>query len=244
MMSDFRWLHFSDLHFKQTKNRSDIKELREKLISSLKKLHGQFSDLRYVFITGDIADKGEYDSDTDKWLNLLLDEFEELGVSKENVFWCCGNHDILRKDLKYPQIIRMFVNCVREENPSYEEVMNNPDDRKLILDCKLKAYYDKHQKYLGRTVNPKLQELDEIHFFYALKEFNLIVLNTCVTSLDDEDERNLCIMEARLYDVFRNIDDKKPTFVIGHHGIEFFFSRTIQYGEAWRTLDAICIWKD
>lgn len=70
------------------------------------------------------------------------------------------------------------------------------------------------------------------------------MLNTCVTSLDDEDERNLCIMEARLYDVFRNIDDKKPTFVIGHHGIEFFLSRTIQYGEAWRTLDAICIWKD
>ena len=69
MMSDFRWLHFSDLHFKQTKNRSDIKELREKLISSLKKLHGQFSDLRYVFITGDIADKGEYDSDTPLFCN-------------------------------------------------------------------------------------------------------------------------------------------------------------------------------
>ena len=32
-------------------------------------------------------------------------------------------------------------------------------------------------------------------------------------------------MEARLYDVFRNIDDKKPTFVIGHHGIEFLCSK-------------------
>lgn len=57
------------------------------------------------------------------------------------------------------------------------------------------------------------------------------MLNTCVTSLDDEDERNLCIMEARLYDVFRNIDDKKPTFVIGHHGIEFFF---ISDNTVWR----------
>ncbi len=216
MAADFRWLHFSDLHFGYCDNRADILDLRQKLIRCIKTM-GEFSDIKYVFITGDIADKGEYGSETNRLMRMLMDEFENLGIKSESVFWCCGNHDVKRYMMD-----KMLIGRIREGKESYEMVMNDSQTREQLTKNKFEDYFQKHQEFIGRSANPNHQDVTQAHFFYALEDLNLIVLNTCITSCDDEDEKQLYIMEGRLYDLFKNIDPKKPTFVIGHHGIEFF----------------------
>ncbi len=217
MESDFRWLHFSDLHFGHYNNKIDIMDLREKLVRCISSMNEKFCDIKYVFITGDVADKGQYSSVTKKLMGLLMDSFENLGIQREHVFWCCGNHDFGRT-IKGT----IFPSGVRSGLVNYEQAMNDSQVRKENTEDKFKEYLEKHKEYIGRAVNPNLQDVSQAHFFYALDDLNLIVLNTCITSCDDCDERQLYIMEGKLYEVFKNIDPEKPTFVIGHHGIEFF----------------------
>lgn len=189
MASDFRWLHFSDLHFGYYDNRADIQDLREKLVRSIRTIGEKFSDIKYVFITGDIAYKGQYSSSANHSMKTLMEEFEKLGIKGEYVFWCCGNHDIVREVM-----YRTLTIGARSKRESYEETMNDPRTREQLTKNKFENYLKKHQEYIGRTANPNLQDVSQAHFFYALDDLNLIVLNTCIASCDDEDEQQLYIV--------------------------------------------------
>jgi hypothetical protein len=56
----------------------------------------------------------------------------------------------------------------------------------------------------------------------TLKDFNLLILNTCITSCDEDDTGKLIITDPKLLDLFSGVDKTKPTIVLGHHGKDFF----------------------
>ena len=103
-MESFKWLQFSDLHLSSS-DPFNMLFARDQLLDCLKR--EQFV-CDYVFITGDVADRGKYPSEKDIekvltevnassdnvfWIEKIL---AEVSVPRDNVFWSVGNHDVRR----------------------------------------------------------------------------------------------------------------------------------------------------
>lgn len=227
-MEGFKWLHFSDLHL--SCDSFDEKDAKEKLIGFIKKERklGRL-EYDYIFISGDIANGSVYDG-AEKFLEEL---FSALGLenTKEglnNVFWSVGNHDILRDEesnrYKWIQEIRnsesslTLGDCIDgDKKSSYKHL----EKRSALIDVGMSLFKDFHLKILKRDYETH----GEPHVYIQRPQFNLVILNTCLTSVDDEDTHNLYIKSEELRGVFGRIKEKdkdKPILVLGHHGRDFF----------------------
>ena len=216
-MDCFNWLHFSDLHL-TPKQSFDSQYARKRLLQFL---HDEASNGRlpcdYVFFTGDIADKGNYDGVQDFIPDLFGALNWKSNASINRAFWAVGNHDIPRKSL----LRSWVIDKIRAEGADcFEECMNDTEIRKLLHPKVLDEYSYWHERLLGRDSG--IVDSGNPHAQHILPHLNLIVLNTCLTSCDEKDDQNLHIKESGLQYAFDGLDASKPTFVIGHHGREFF----------------------
>lgn len=216
-MRSFKWLQFSDLHLNPNDS-FDTLRAREELINCLKK---EKFECNYLFITGDIADRNNYSS-TKKDMHDLL---SCIDIAPDNIFWAVGNHDIKRSSMRNDLIAK-----IREDkNPSvkYESMMSDVEYRSFITRASMDNYIREYDNLFRIKNNSRLtdSEIDDAHIYYDLEHLNLVVLNTCLTSCDDNDSHQLIITEPRLYQVFKRLKEtncNKPFFVIGHHGKDFF----------------------
>lgn len=219
-MENFRWIHFSDLHL-SAESDFDTVDAREKLIKKLTELtatrNGRLCD--YIFITGDIANKCDY-KNTREFMNRLL---KALGITskkeiKERVFWAVGNHDIERPDSSEPR--DTVINEIRESGDNsleFKQAMKSKQRRMLLTEFGMSQYIDNYNSLFGKSIKGE-------HAFYDYPQFNLIVLNTCLTSHDNNDERNLHVITDDTYKQFQeNIKDGKPTIALGHHDISYLY---------------------
>lgn len=229
-MENFKWLHFSDLHLSCAS--FNERKAKKKLLEFIKHEYESGNlEYDYVFISGDIANQGVYKGTkkflTDLFLALGLENTEE-GLKK--VFWSVGNHDIHRKkDSKRYELIQnirsldnslTLADCLDEDKE--DDVNQNEEERTLFINAGMKLFKDMHRDILKRDYEINREEP---HIFIPLPQLNLIVLNTCLTSADKEDTHNLYIKSEQLWEVFNNIkeeDKRKPIFVLGHHGRDFF----------------------
>ncbi|MCL1808556.1 MAG: AAA family ATPase [Clostridiales bacterium] len=213
-MGNFKWLQFSDLHFRR-RDSFDMSMARDALLSCLSE---EKFKCDYIFITGDIANQNSYDSASEYMEKLL----EITNVGKENVFWAVGNHDIKRGS----RLRESIIDRIRKaKNPSqeFEATMADAEERSLLTYSGMSDYLKQYEDLFGRKLTA--DETSDAHVFYSLKHLNLLVLNTCLASCDNEDEHRLMITEHRLLQVFDKVDEKnKPLVVIGHHGKGFFYN--------------------
>ena len=215
-MGGFRWLHFSDLHLTPEAD-FDTHFARNQLIKFLSagtvSGHLQWD---YIFFTGDIANKGKYDGVKD-FINKL---FCSLNLrDTRRVFWSVGNHDISRES-KLRSLIIENIRDVEKRSVQFESCMDDPEIREFLLDRGMNDYYERHKEILNKEAfinNPSSP-----HAKHVLPDLNLIVLNTCITSCDDNDEHKLHINECGLNTAFEGLNPNNPVFVIGHHGREYF----------------------
>jgi len=223
-MKDFKWLHFSDLHL--SCDTMDADTAKNKMIEFIKKKR-ELNDLEYnyIFISGDIANKAIYKG-TKEFLEKL---FFALGLKNNKkdlrkVFWAVGNHDILKEDggarYEYIKKIRDPDDAMTFENCMNENLEGNMSKRTELVDTGMRLFKNNYSSILKREHEAKVYNP---HIFYDLDELNLIVLNTCLTSIAEQDPHNLYIKSRDLNNIFSEIKDKnKPTFVLGHHGRDFF----------------------
>ena len=231
-MESFRWLHFSDLHV--SGGSPGEKAAKEKLIEFIKQERKEGNlEFDYIFISGDVANQSIYSGSeeflTELFLALGLKNTEEgLG----NVFWSVGNHDIQRKEgserHKLIQEIRnsksqlTLSDCIDVDKG---DPYNNRRQINLLTDEGMALFKDMHKKILKRDYEINR---GEPHVFIPLSKLNLVILNTCLTSADSEDAHNLYINSEVFRGVFNKIkekDKRKPIFVLGHHGRDFFEMR-------------------
>jgi len=209
----FRWIQLSDLHLCSESFDNDC--VRKKLIEFIKEK--QF-DCDYIFITGDIAYKGNYTGVAD-FIKELLDVISI--PNKSNAFWCVGNNDIKRG-------LKMRSKCIadiRNADDRYAEfysAINDIESNSLLMETGMKSFIDNYKSVLGRMLSTV--EISNACSYYDLGKCNLVVLNTCITSCDDNDEGQLMILENHLQETLNKAKDKsKPFIVIGHHGTEFLY---------------------
>ena len=198
-MSVFSWLHFSDLHFSDLDG-YDMKIAQERLGDFIKK---NIHICDYVFISGDVADRGIYD-EVKKNLQDILGciNINYDGKEQERVFWAIGNHDIAREELR-TNIIKDIRN-----NPNIKSAYDKVTHDRIKYNLLKTLGYDDyiaHNKELILNTNVNYDVLHEkVHRIIDLNDLNLIVLNTCLLSCDDKDYKNLFVLDNK----FRN-DYKK-----------------------------------
>ena len=100
--ADRTFVHLSDIHFRRgragTKHDPDT-ELRNELVSDLRRLASRFSSISGIILTGDIAWGGhatEYEY-AQRWIRTLA---EQIRCSDQDIMVTPGNHDISRSTLK------------------------------------------------------------------------------------------------------------------------------------------------
>ncbi len=231
-MGDFRWLHFSDLHLNPENTSFDTLQAWDELLKCVQEQDfGERSDL-YVFITGDIFNKGKFEEEEDKKIERIRKLLEILDVQKERVFWAAGNHDMKRTTGGE------LIHNLRKGKYDFDELRNDykEQDENGYTPCQLLTrqrmrYYQKYNQIFFERELTK-EDLDRIHQTYLLDDLNLIVLNTAITSFDNQDAGHIFIRSAELYNAFANIDESKPVFVIGHHGMSFWNHKDKQYVES------------
>ena len=215
-MSNFKWLQVSDLHF-TIKDSFDMSFARKAL---LKCLATESIKPNYIFITGDIADKNDY-SASKMYIEELLKTVGFIdSKDKEKVFWSVGNHDIKRGFEHREQIITK-IRETKNHSKEFESSMADDEKHAILTHIGMSSYIKECENILDRKLNS--DEILDAHHYTEFDDFNLVVLNTCLTSCDDDDHYKLMIIEKRLYNLFDRIKNKdKPIIVIGHHGKMFF----------------------
>lgn len=210
-MGNFKWLHLSDLHFRACEGfdmSMILDKLRKKLVEEAEK-----EKFKFIFITGDVADRFDYTITEQRVRELLLDS----GILKDNgqIFWVCGNHDIPREKLRIRENLIGEMRDTEHTDVRFENEFANEESRDVIL----RAFND---FYTYRELFFEMEKGDTYpHEVVHTDEAEIVLLNTCLTSCDDDDEHSLYLCEPKLITLFNEIEPGKPVVVLGHHSLNY-----------------------
>jgi predicted phosphodiesterase len=205
-----RFLQISDLHY-QFNNYSTL-VMRDKLIDFLGELKGELG-FDFLLLTGDISHRGDnYNQDIKEYLNEITSQME---LSKENVHIVPGNHDIQRDDTRSLIIDGIY----KSANPS--EKVDTLEEKTLVnLLEGQNAFFEFYKDFKGIDY-PK----DKLHFSYFGKNYNLLLINTCLVSHRQGEEGTLLTARMKLYEAIKQIkkgqnQNQVLNLAIGHHTLE------------------------
>jgi 3',5'-cyclic AMP phosphodiesterase CpdA len=97
-MRPLTWLHLSDWHQNNENIKRDRRVVRDKLLEDVTKrqqIDGHFSDIQFVFFSGDIAKFGA-PAEFALARDLLIDPLKSILGSQAQFVFCPGNHDVDR----------------------------------------------------------------------------------------------------------------------------------------------------
>lgn len=209
-MKDFNWLHFSDLHM-WSEEKFESKYARKKLVEYLETMK---LDCDYMFITGDIANKGDY-SNTKQYVSGLI-AAAKMDQKIDRVLWSIGNHDISRDD---NQERLEYIRNVREHSGQFSNAIKSSKGHRCLIRDGMYDYFHHSEDIIKKIFSS--DERTKPHFLFQTEDLSVVVLNTCLTSCDDDDTRKLFLSIDDVDQLLRQANRRTPIFVIGHHGKDF-----------------------
>lgn len=208
-----RWLHLSDLHFKETE-RWDRRATLQALLRKMEELKGQGLAPHLVFVTGDIANSGkrkEYDQ-----AQLFFSELARtLGLTpREHWFLVPGNHDVDRT--KIGRSDKAILADLRSET-DVEETLVDSGAMKL-LGRRLEEFYAFTERLLGpargwREDLPWRTDVRDI----GVTRVGVLQLNSTWAGGTDSDQRHLLVGEAQVRQCLEETRDAFLRIALLHH---------------------------
>lgn len=198
-----KWAHLSDIHHMYETYKTTL--LRDKLIEYLS---DKQSDINYLFITGDVADKGgQYGKEV---INFLDDVVNAIEIEKNELFMIPGNHDISRN----PMVARLAQSIINSRD-AMQEINTIDEGTYDALISGQNSFFNFYKGYLGEEY-----PVDQLHFVKKCQGFNVIHINTCLIACADGAEGNILVGLNKLYKTLKQIpDDGAINIAIGHHTI-------------------------
>lgn len=207
-MPKITWIHLSDIHYNFNNYETDW--LRDRMIELFKKEQIRCD---FIVITGDLLYQFKVGFE-DGIFNYLSEICDLLRVSKENIFIVPGNHDFER-DKKRKIFIKGLKNPADNIKNTVSELEQDLIDD--LIDGQ-SQFWSFHEKFLERK-----SDYYNVHFIDEREYFNIINLNTCLISGDENEEGYLSINMKKLREVLKNVSKAdKPNIVIAHHSLECF----------------------
>ena len=173
-----KWVVLSDLHMKFKNCTTEI--ARKKLREALKK-ESEKEKISFILITGDCFHHNEGDVHAVK--KFIADIAEACDLKEDKVILCPGNHDISREVTKRNRAIKKY----RESGilPDIETCLEGYGRFKELYPL---IYKETYQPF----------------FIKYVRNFRIIVIDSCLLSMDDKDYSHLAVNFTEL----ANLEDE------------------------------------
>lgn len=222
-MTILRWLHLSDFH--TGKDGYGQSRLFQYILEHVKSRVDSGLAPHIVFITGDIANKGQGDQYWEFNENFLLPLISLLPNETQNqVYLIPGNHDVDRNQTRAVQTYDILVKV--------SEFLD-PDDRgqfhrKQAVIPRFQAYAENDMTSTGEhwLFSPR-GVFDNNNLSFGGKKIGVLGINTAWLSCSDYDRHKLSAGKPLLEDGLEKIRDCDFKFVLGHHPLEWFLDEEL-----------------
>lgn len=215
-------LHISDFHY--CEDNLIYERVISAIIDSIKR---ENIPLDCVIFTGDLVYYGNRVDDYAKAKEVLFDRFvSELGISKENIIFCEGNHDIDRGKI-YPTAENSF-NTIYDSNEAINKLYNEKNQSFKDSLLPSENYTTFEREYYSSSKKDELTPLYSIHFrVFNDETYGFVCMNSAWLSAIDKkgkkDRGNLLYPTEALKDAIARIKQVKCRRVLlVHHPLHFF----------------------
>lgn len=242
---NMRILQISDIHWHLCHEwDEEFGGMKREFLSDMKKLNEADKRIDYIFICGDIANKGQQD-EFDSASEYIDKICKDVGCSVENVFVVPGNHDLNREagDKGFRSIISGALSFDMQNNTYLDDVILKRNDFAKTMYAPFEAYNNFAKKYLcweplmDKVLTAKgdfvIADLDNMYFHDNLEfDGDIKISITCVNTalncdcsdFNGENNGHKQMLPKRSY--FRNNTGKQELRIImGHHPLEFLTSK-------------------
>jgi len=210
----FKWVHISDLHF-YSSDGTNAKSMKDELPKTLKEIQ----DVNALFITGDFRYAGSKITDVKEPVEYIKKLCESLNIKEEDVYCVPGNHDLDRStERRY--IVNGLVGVNGMGSGDYSPQNGTFGEGVLEVLTNGFSYFANIEK--GLYGECKIGDNKKVHKLVKNEHCNILMLNTAITSASDNDRGSLLLGRDYLFEVLKEIDEEKPTIMLGHHGHSFF----------------------
>lgn len=198
------WLQISDLHIVDGTQwnimYSKYMELGEELHPNFIVMTGDYRNIQY-----------KENMDYSRSLEFLNSFTEALGVSKEDVFFVPGNHDVNEYESRQ-EIINEIIGDMEKDEDTYRK-----NKRGNTLKDAFAEYNNFIRRFYGGLVTDiRVRNPAGVASVIWKKRLNIILVNTALIS---DGKRN----HEEILDIYElskiRVDKKLPTIVLGHHDI-------------------------
>ena len=211
-----RWLHLSDFHVGKDAyaQRKLFAEIHDHIRTQL---NGGFVP-HFIFITGDLANKGK-DEEYTEFLEVFLTPLvSALGDEWSGKIFCVpGNHDVQRGRSKYFQPLDVINSDAHPFDPTKEGQL----EREQFINR-----FENYSEY-ELTNNPKNWISSEQGAFSTTATIDglsvgIAGINTAWLSKDDTDRHQLTPGVNIVRDTLQTISSSQLKIVLGHHPLDWF----------------------
>lgn len=210
-----RWLHLSDFHV--GKDDYAVPNMFTHIIEHVGKMVSAGSKPDFIFITGDVADKGklkEYESFN---LEFLLALQESTGIDFEkSVFIVPGNHDADRTKNKA---------FTREEMLDPKEHYFDPTAEGLVLREIILPRFKIYETNDWSAQKGLWVSSEAGAFAHCIEDdfkVGIVGINTAWLNKDKNDKENLTPGKHLVEQILEKIKDCPLKIVLGHHPLDWF----------------------
>lgn len=237
-------LQISDIHWHLCHEwDEEFGVMKREFLNDMKKFKEADKRIDYIFICGDIANKGQQDefNCASEYIDKICDA---VGCSVDNVFVVPGNHDLDREagDKKFRSIISGALSFDMQNNTYLDDVILKRKDFAKTMYAPFEAYNEFAKKYLcweplmDKVLNAKdnlvITDSDNMFFHEKLEsDGDIKVSITCVNTalncdssdFNGKNNGHKQMLPKRSY--FRNDTGKQELrIILGHHPLEFLTS--------------------
>ena len=218
-----RIVHLTDFHYISGKDsiEYDTKRLVDSLCSSLDN-----KQIDYVFFTGDLVFSGKNQDDFSSAKSSFLDRvLSTLNLSENDLFICCGNHDVYRD--QEMDAIRTHINNKIKTNEDLDSFVSDRGDVQFIESCKNSTNFTEfHNSFLSKGDSKENELLSPLHSIYTRifngKKIGIVSINTAWRANCDEDNGSLLFPISFIKDCLQRIDLCDCKIILSHHPLSFF----------------------
>jgi predicted MPP superfamily phosphohydrolase len=219
-------LHVSDLHWSGAQE-TDTKLVVEALFADLRLLRDKGIAPDIVVFSGDLAQSGESKEQLLAGFNQFLSPLlETLGLERNRLVVCPGNHDIARSVVRGSQIVEaglaQKLKSLEEINSFLDAADQATSETKLALE-RVQNFYEAHDEYFGLDTPP-----DPLCRYASIEiggtKVGIAALNStwrATGEADDIDKGRLIIGERSVDKAIAAVRDADLSIAVFHHPLEW-----------------------
>ncbi len=207
-------LHISDLHFYSLDdNEYKVKKIVEKIITQI---DGEKVD--FVLFTGDLVFKGDNIDTFYEAQILLFDELsEKLGIQRNNIIFCCGNHDIHRNQ-EIGAVTEKIEKISKEKD--LDAFVSSEQTRKEFENSlsNILNFITFQKEYFKEELNNEIHELFSIHSRVCNgRKIGIVSINSSWRCNSDDDFGNLLFPNKFIETISLKLQDFDFNILLIHH---------------------------